>query len=821
MKTNIWKKKNDNFKRTRKNIKGGSYQNQGVQRIKSTSRNFTRKVSDRGRKYMNRRVQQGQTMVRDRVQQGQTMVRDSVQQGQTMVRDGVQQGQTMVRDGVKQGQTIVKKVRDGASQIAETGKSMAKQVKENVKGASDRVKGIIKHGQGKMTEATKQLGAQAGKIKQLASDPMKQVQKEASKRLPPGSRLAAKTLGKSASLTKKVAKKGAKVVSTAASTAVDVVKNPWNYVGDPRALLKLLKQVFTIAGKSPMRIFFDMFMNTIMNLTALYVYFPSLMINLPNSSLNNILPDDGQCQLLFGSKENCRKKLKCFFMDCNVLQDKKGYYDEKMKDMKNMTGGRREVKRSKVCYTNYDFDLCKCEEKKRKNNKKNSKNNKKPIQSGGEVKGDYSLASLMTGKFDFNNKDNSINVEKFRDLMHVFVPLKKCNGYDEDPFLVPLYRNLIYTHLNHVSIYKFLCIYEMMDTIFEDNYEEIIEEMDELYDSMYVKGEEVKIVWPVTGAILDIFDERIEGLKAQIFDAETEESDKTDVTKKNWIPCKDCTLRNTAGKAWQKLLDDLSAGEKYKLDYHIKKMFEVFVKKFDYEKFTIDQFLGLFDLNVNYFKKPMYHPFMKKYDYRKSMFMIPSMKPKKETLNGNKNVLQDFKYMYAFMRKWNINSILQFCLMKKLYNINNSGLSRVVGEKKNKLNEIYSVAKKHFIVKSTENKALVYQLIDSFTKNKFYDDVAEADKICKSFINLRKNKEMKKKKNDVLEKIFDKMTEINDENSESMTKNQEGYLDDLDSVLYEYYVYRKIRGDDFEYKKPKNYSMIGAIAHTHNVTNII
>ena len=56
-----------------------------------------------------------------------------------------------------------------------------------------------------------------------------------------------------------------------------------------------------------------------------------------------------------------------------------------------------------------------------------------------------------------------------------------------------------------------------------------------------LEGEEVKVVWPILGAVLDIFDERIEGLKAQIFDTKTEESDETDVTKKNWIPCANCT----------------------------------------------------------------------------------------------------------------------------------------------------------------------------------------------------------------------------------------------------------------------------------------
>jgi hypothetical protein len=426
----------------------------------------------------------------------------------------------------------------------------------------------------------------------------------------------------------------------------------------------------------------------------------------------------------------------------------------------------------------------------------------------------------MTGKVDSEEND-SVNVENFKDLMHTFVPLKKCNGYDEDPLLFHLYRNLIYTHLNHVTIYKFLCIYEMMDTLFEDRYEDIIKEMDKIYDSMYVKGEEIKIVWPITGAILDIFDERIEGLKAQVFDVETQESDLTDVTKKNWIPCKNCTLRNTAGKAWQKLLDDLSSGEKFKLESHIKKMFDLFVKKFDYEKFTIDNFLGLFDLNYNYFMEPSFHPLMNDPYFRNFMFIIPKISPKKETLNGDKNVLEDFKYMYAFMRNWNINSTLRFCLMKKLYNINHSGLSRVVSDKKNKLNDIYSVAKKHFIVESSENKALVAELVESFDKNKFYDDVEEASKICKSFINLRKNKEMKKKKNDALEKIFDKMMmQVNEGITYKMTKAQKQYHDIVnDSILHEYYVYRKLRGDEFEHNRPQFNTMIGAILH--NTTNTV
>lgn len=767
-------KKNGRFKQTRKLVKGGSFQRPGPQ----IGHNVTKKLSSTA------------SQVRRRTKQ-------AIDQGAEHVKSNL----TQAKDRASQ---TITQVRNDASKFAEKGKSMAKEVQYNVKSTLDRSKDMLEHGKGKINEAMKQLGDKTDGIKQFASSSIEQVKSK----LPPGVSSAARSIktgtkvtGKAMGKTGKLAQKAA---SKAASTAKDIVKNPWNYVGDPRALIKLLKQAFTISGKSIIRLFFDMFMNTVLNLTALYMYFPSLMINLPNSSLDNLLPDDGQCQLLFGSKENCRKKLKCFFMDCNVLQDKKGYYDERMKDSKNMKGGKAKTKNPEACFSNFDATLC-------------SRCGNKNSQSGGEANVDYSLASLMTGTVD-TKEDNSVNIENFKELMHTFVPLKKCNGYDENPSLVLLYRNIIYTHLNHVSIYKFLCVYEMMDTLFKDIYEDIIEEMDEIYDSMYVKGEEVKIVWPVSGAILDIFDERIEGLKAQIFDTETEESNKTDVTKKNWIPCKNCTLRNTAGKAWQKLLDDLSSGEKFKLDYYIKKMFDVFVKKFDYDKFTIDQFLGLFDLNYNYFMEPSFHPLMNDPNFRNYMFMIPKMKPKKETLDGDKNILQDFKYIYAFMRNWNINSTLRFCLMKKLYNINHSGLSRVVSGKKNKLNDIYSVAKKHFIVKSRENKALVSELVDSFDKNKFYDDVEEASNICKSFLNLRRNKEMKKKKSDALENMFDKMIQSNEEIIDSFTNAQTQYYDDVNSILYEYYVYRKIRGDKFEHPRPQSNSMIGAILH--NETNI-
>lgn len=551
---------------------------------------------------------------------------------------------------------------------------------------------------------------------------------------------------------------GQEISSIIPAPAGEIAKNPFNYVGDPRTILKMLKQYVIMSGKTPFRVLFDIFLNSIMNLGALYVYFPSLMINLPNTSLENILPDKGQCKLLFGKKENCKTKLKCFFMNCNVMQDKKGYYEKEKNKIKNIKGGGSSLKSFVQSAKERVQDQLEKEKE--------------------EFMETFSLPNLLFSNTNANNQDIQ---SEFKQFVHSFSPeLAKDNMFKESEELTLLYRNLIYSHLNHVNLYKFLCVYEMMDYLFKDNIEDIEKDMQTIYAQMYDKDEQIKIQFPILGALLDIPDERIQGLMAQA-KSTSNNSDETDVTLKNWIPCKNCTLGNTSSKAIQKALNKLTAIEQ--LDVFVKKLFETFVTNFMFEKFTMDQYLAVFIENYNIFMTPKHLKDIEgNNELKRLLFMIPNITG---SISKGKDELNEFKFMYLFFKRWNFDSILRFCLIKKLYLINQSILSKTLMKNKEKIKDIFKVCNKYFINnEGLKNKSRINN-INKLKRDEFYHDIEKAKKISITFSGIKNNKKKLKQKNEELEEIFEYMISDKPIISKSLKEDSEvkQYTDEINKIM--------------------------------------
>ena len=516
--------------------------------------------------------------------------------------------------------------------------------------------------------------------------------------------------------------------------------NPLNFIGHPGDLVKFVKQFLSLSGKTPFGFLSDIVVNSIMNIVALYIYFPSVIINMPNATLENLLPDKRHCKLLFGNTSTCKKKLKCFMTNCSVTQDKQGYYEEldEKRNFNSQKGG--------------------------KNIRKHNRTYKK--KHGGSELDDYmnfGRYHSLSEKFVAND-----NIKKtYAQLKNIFDKFKNKNGkfvtYDN---VQMLYRDVILNHINYVHIYKLLCIYEMMDHVFSDTITNV--DMESSHMFMNMKHEEIKIHWPLYHSLLDIFTERIECITSQLKDEKPKNSN-THVTFKNCYKCKNCTMKKTVQHAFNKLITEMFE-QRIQLHHHIEDMFQFMIEEFVFEKYTFDQYLALFVKNFNILKKPRNFNDLKTVDSRlKHLFMIPKINNVK-----NKSKINHFKIMFAFMKKYKIDSILRYCLMLKLYNITQNDISKCVFDNKKKISDIIKVSKKYFIQDSHQKiAAKMKQFQDKVTTELFYDNV-ENVKIDKS------------KAEDIFYQIIRKSNNNLSDNSNNIIQDTNSYEEILGKKNFEY-----------------------------------
>ncbi len=94
------------------------------------------------------------------------------------------------------------------------------------------------------------------------------------------------------------------------------------------------------------------------------IYWPTYLYNLPELSIEAILPRKKTCKNLLGDEKMCKKKLKCFFKECNILDDPiieqirllKGNTNDDNSNLK-MSGGSSDNKKMKKLYNSYYNNL--------------------------------------------------------------------------------------------------------------------------------------------------------------------------------------------------------------------------------------------------------------------------------------------------------------------------------------------------------------------------------------------------------------------------------------------------------------------------------
>jgi len=78
-----------------------------------------------------------------------------------------------------------------------------------------------------------------------------------------------------------------------------------------------------------------------------FIYYPSFLVNFPNATLESIIPTEGGCKTLLGSEMLCKRKIKCFFKKCSILDDPDGeklYREHVKKTRKNNEIKKRMLK---------------------------------------------------------------------------------------------------------------------------------------------------------------------------------------------------------------------------------------------------------------------------------------------------------------------------------------------------------------------------------------------------------------------------------------------------------------------------------------------
>ena len=82
----------------------------------------------------------------------------------------------------------------------------------------------------------------------------------------------------------------------------------------------------------PIMFLINIFLYGLFTAAGSLIYYPSFLINLPNSTLEKLIPTEEGCKNIIGDELICKKKIKCFFKKCTILEDPIGTKIQKQKE---------------------------------------------------------------------------------------------------------------------------------------------------------------------------------------------------------------------------------------------------------------------------------------------------------------------------------------------------------------------------------------------------------------------------------------------------------------------------------------------------------
>lgn len=95
-----------------------------------------------------------------------------------------------------------------------------------------------------------------------------------------------------------------------------------------------------VVKTTPAQIALNMLLYTMYSLAGTLIYYPSLLINLPESTLERSLPKTDLCKRMGMAEPTCKKKIKCLIKKCSFIEDPIGYKLDKLYS-KTCKKGRR------------------------------------------------------------------------------------------------------------------------------------------------------------------------------------------------------------------------------------------------------------------------------------------------------------------------------------------------------------------------------------------------------------------------------------------------------------------------------------------------
>jgi hypothetical protein len=76
---------------------------------------------------------------------------------------------------------------------------------------------------------------------------------------------------------------------------------------------------------TPAQVALNYLLYTMYSLVGTLIYYPSFLVNIPESTLEHALPKQDLCMKMGFSKRTCQKKIKCLLRKCDYLDDPDGY----------------------------------------------------------------------------------------------------------------------------------------------------------------------------------------------------------------------------------------------------------------------------------------------------------------------------------------------------------------------------------------------------------------------------------------------------------------------------------------------------------------
>ena len=562
-----------------------------------------------------------------------------------------------------------------------------------------------------------------------------------------------------------------------------------------------------ISTKDPKYHALDTVKNSLLNVLGFFAYFTTFMFNVPNSNLETLIPEKDGCKLLFNDELTCRRKIKCLFKKCDVIEDPVGYLLEYKEKQQNQSGGTNESENGKGDKNSENGGKSETGSKNgNENNSGNGSQEEKKEEDEEEKKTNYgikmpgSLADLL--KFSREKYlifiKKQLNKKLFKPFLLLLEDSQNKNGQkggnegnggnggnggneddedEEETYETEfIFKQIILDHLDFEDIYKFLILIRMGEKMFGDldvkieNKKAEIKKFlssEEAYEIL--KDENIYINFPIQASLFDLAEERVECIMAH-FTGITKDQYESNPTLKTCIKSEKKSFINSAKKVFMKAFNQLTTIYKNTIHSFVNIHYNSLKELFTFEQLEPEQIMGKYILNVKTLKHQIditqlfqsvsykqyeiikdiqtfqqfseicnqkktdekspklggsesekyfflckddvnMEEYIKKvgsdyYTYTDALAMLPYFNLKPDVSIDNNEEVLIFKNMYSFFKLINLDKILIFCLMEKLYfDIKNKNSSKEIKNKRNMCKKILKLHMKEIYDKNLDTKS--------------------------------------------------------------------------------------------------------------------